>query len=238
MANLAGLLPSDLQEHASRLSHLRRRIRESFTPHLHPHEPLLPPLPRLQLKESLKRVPRRLPRAPDRRQHLARRYLARRAVLDVAGVIFGRGVGLVKLQSLSARTMDAGASPGAEGDDREDGGGEDGVGVEMTLVRSGGGRGGIAHLEGDAIVLVHEKVRAREGEIVIEFREVLINMIAVWGKISLERTSRRGQSRDNVPENMTSLNSLHPFSNFSTKMKVSNSSCLYIRRHRVIYCLF
>ena len=86
--------------------------------------------------------------------------------------------------------MNAGASPGAEGDDGEDGGGDDGVGHKMTLMRSGGGRGeGIAHLEGDAIVLVHEEVRAREGEVVIEFGEILIDMIAVWGNISLERTN-------------------------------------------------
>lgn len=89
-------------------------------------------------------------------------------------------MGFVELQSLSARTVNAGASPGGEGHDGEDGGGDDGVGGEMAFVRSGGGRGGmIAHLEGDAIVFVHEEVRARESEIVIEFREILIDMIAI-----------------------------------------------------------
>ena len=184
--NLVGLLPSDLQEHPPRLSHLRRRVREYFNPHLHPHEPLLPTLPCLQLEEFLKRVPR----APDRPQHLARRYLVRRAVLDVVGVVLGRGVGLVELQSLSARTVDAGVSPRGEGHD-----GKDGVGGEMALVRSGEGkRGGIPHLEGDAIVLFHEEVRAREGEIVIKFRGIVIDMVTVLGKISLERTSRLFES--------------------------------------------
>lgn len=58
-------------------------------------------------------------------------------------------MGLVELQSLSARTVDAGAGAGAEGDDGEDGGCDDGVGDEVAFVRGfvgWGGGGGVAHL--------------------------------------------------------------------------------------------
>ena len=44
----------------------------------------------------------------------------------------------------------------------------------------------ITYFKDDAIVFIHEKIHARENEIVIEFREILINMIIVWEKISLE----------------------------------------------------
>ena len=37
----------------------------------------------------------------------------------------------------------------------------------------------ITHLKSDAIVFVYKKIRARENEIVIEFREILINIIIV-----------------------------------------------------------
>lgn len=103
---------SNLQEHSPRLPHLWRSIRERLAPGIHPHEPLLPQLPRLQPEELPKRIPRRLPRAPDRRQHLARRRLARRAALGVARVVLGRGVGLVELQSLSTGAVDASAGAG------------------------------------------------------------------------------------------------------------------------------
>lgn len=111
-ANLTGLLRSNLQEDTPRLPLPRRRVRESLAHDVRPHEPLLPRLARLQPEEAAKRVPRRLPRAPDRRQHLARRRPAGRAALGAAGVVLGRGVGLVELQSLSARTVDAGAGAG------------------------------------------------------------------------------------------------------------------------------
>lgn len=104
--------PSDLSNQAPRLPLSRWSVCECLRPTLHPHKPLLPHLPRLQPEEPLKRIPRRLPRTADRRQHLARRRLAGRTALGVAGVVLGRGVGLVELQSLSARTVDAGAGAG------------------------------------------------------------------------------------------------------------------------------
>lgn len=109
IVNLARLLRSDLQEHAPWLSHLRRSVCESLAHHFHPNEPLLPLHSRLQLEEFLKRIPCSLPRAPDGRQHLVCRCLARSAVLGVAGIVFRRSMRLVELQSLSTRTVDAGA---------------------------------------------------------------------------------------------------------------------------------
>ena len=75
--------------------------------------------------------------------------------------------------------------------------------------------GGMAHLEGEAIVFVHEEVRAREGDVVVEICAVLIDVVAVWRRerLVLETQSWR---RCNIPENISSLNSLHPFSKFST----------------------
>lgn len=44
----------------------------------------------------------------------------------------------------------------------------------------GGGGGGMAHLEGEAVVFVHEEVRAGEGDVVVELRAVLVDVVAVW----------------------------------------------------------
>lgn len=40
--------------------------------------------------------------------------------------------------------------------------------------------GGMAHLEGEAVVFVHEEVRAGEGDVVVELRAVLVDVVAVW----------------------------------------------------------
>lgn len=39
--------------------------------------------------------------------------------------------------------------------------------------------GGIAHLEGEAIIFVDEEVRAGKGNVVVELGAVLIDMIAI-----------------------------------------------------------
>lgn len=38
----------------------------------------------------------------------------------------------------------------------------------------------MAHLEGEAVVFVHEEVRAGEGDVVVELRAVLVDVVAVW----------------------------------------------------------
>lgn len=39
--------------------------------------------------------------------------------------------------------------------------------------------GGTAHLEGEAIVFVHQEVRAGEGDVVVELCAVLVDVVAV-----------------------------------------------------------
>lgn len=61
----------------------------------------------------------------------------------------------------------------------------------MALVRRCVGRGGgIAHLEGVAIVFVDQEVRTCEGDVVVELCAVLVDMVPIWEQMSLERTSR------------------------------------------------
>ncbi len=77
--------------------------------------------------------------------------------------------------------MDAGAGAGREGDGGEDGGCDDGVGGEEAFVwRCGGGVGGMAHLEGEAVVFVDEEVAAGEGDVVGELGAVLVDVVAVF----------------------------------------------------------
>lgn len=91
----------------------------------------------------------------------------------------------------------------------------------------GGGGGGVAHLEGEALVFVDEEVGAGEGEVVGEVCVILVDVVAVWGRLA--RSSSCGsQASQDLPENMSSLNSLHPFSNFSTSGQVRE--VLYLRR--------
>ena len=43
-----------------------------------------------------------------------------------------------------------------------------------------GGGGGVAHLEGEAVVFVDEEVGAGEGDVVGEGGAVLVDVVAVW----------------------------------------------------------
>ena len=89
-------------------------------------------------------------------------------------------MGLVELQSLSAGTVDAGAGAGGEGVEGEEGRAEDGVGGQEACV--GWCRGGVAHLEGEAVVFVQQEVAPGEGDVVGEFGGVLVDVVAVWGR--------------------------------------------------------
>ena len=116
--------------------------------------------------------------------------------------------------------MDTSACAWGEGDDGIDWSRDDGIGDGEAFVRRCvGGVGGIAHLEGEAIVAVHEEVRPGESDVVVELCEILVDMVAVWPeeRLALEVESRQ---RGDIPENMSSLNSWHPFSNFSTGSQV------------------
>lgn len=95
--------------------------------------------------------------------------------------------------------MDASACAGGEGHDGEEWGRDDGVGGEEAFVRRcvGGRGGGMAHLEGEAVVFVDEEVRPREGDVVVEFGDVLVDVVAVWGEewlalIGEQPAERRG----------------------------------------------
>ncbi len=90
--------------------------------------------------------------------------------------------------------------------------------------RYGGGIGGMAHLEGEAVVFVDEEVAAGEGDVVGELGAVLVDVVAVFpgGKVSIGLGGDFDWRKCNIPENISSLNSLHPFSNFSTGSQVRN----------------
>lgn len=137
--------------------------------------------------------------------------------------------------------MDASAGAGGEGDDRKEWGRDDGVGGEEAFVGwgvgGGVGVGGMAHLEGEAVVFVDEEVRAGEGDVVVEVCDVLVDVVAVWphGMVSFEGGEARW--RGSVPENMSSLNSWHPFSNFSTGSQVRDVTRSIHSKCGVAYCL-
>lgn len=97
--------------------------------------------------------------------------------------------------------MDAGACAGGEGDDGEEWGRDDGVGGEEAFVwrcvGGIGGGGGMAHLEGEAVVFVDEQVRPREGDVVVEVCDVLVDMVAVWAEewlVLIGKSRRRGKA--------------------------------------------
>lgn len=76
--------------------------------------------------------------------------------------------------------MNASAGTRREGNNWEYGSSDDWVGGEMAFVRRCVGRGGgIAHLEGVAIVFVDEEIRTSQGDIVVEFCAVLVDMVPI-----------------------------------------------------------
>lgn len=94
--------------------------------------------------------------------------------------------------------MDASACAGGEGDDGEEWGRDDGVGGEEAFVWRcvggiGGGGGRMAHLEGEAVVFVNEEVRTGECDVIGEFRDVLVDMVAVWAEEWLVLMGERGR---------------------------------------------
>ena len=91
-------------------------------------------------------------------------------------------MGLEQLQPLSAGTADAGAGAGGQGHGGEDWGCDDGVWGDVAFVGGcvAGGGGGVAHLEGEAVVFVDEEVGAGEGDVVGEGGAVLVDVVAVW----------------------------------------------------------
>lgn len=111
-------------------------------------------------------------------------------------------MGFEELQALSTGTVDAGAGAGGEGDGGEEGGRDDGVGGgggEEAFVGWGVGGwvgvGGVAHLEGEAVVFVDEEVGAGEGDVVVEVCEVLVDVVAVWRRGMVSKGGGEGAER-------------------------------------------